>query len=479
MRQYILSGATVALLLVGVAALILPVDVSADSAPVVNGLFYGDGDYQRYAFLGEDPGRGALYYHQDTNGILSLAMVVSSKVNDNVFGDSKKGSPDEAYVKSAGWTQGSGRSADKLIESDHFRFKFVCNGQEWTWSQDYAYDLDNDLDPHEADWRSYHLCNVSSKWCDGADAPPPGWIKSASSLQWDLNHAASNPATSWDVTLGATACQRTSETTWKSPDDVECPLSDNDVRNNGHPTYDTVHQWEWAMVYETSIDLDDACGVNRMWTFEVVSAHNSPPKTGDENVVVPNYDLGDAPDSYGTLRASNGPRHRIVIGGPFLGERVDPEGDGQPGAGATGDDDAGAVDDEDGVRFAGHMRPGEADSLTVTLGQACPTETYLDAWIDYNGNGQFDHPGEQLWGGTSQLLDLGSNSLPFVVPAIGTYARFRVSCEGGLLPTGEATNGEVEDYYLGVPPRLDRGQGDRSVLHRQDVLLHGAGTQLH
>ena len=57
---------------------------------------------------------------------------------------------------------------------------------------------------------------------------------------------------------------------------------------------------------------------------------------------------GDAPDSYATLLASNGPVHGR--GAPHLGATVDYEGDGRPTAAADGDDLA-TGDDEDGVTF--------------------------------------------------------------------------------------------------------------------------------
>ncbi len=53
-----------------------------------------------------------------------------------------------------------------------------------------------------------------------------------------------------------------------------------------------------------------------------------------------NLDFGDAPDTYGTLLASSGPRHAIVPGFQ-LGQRIDGEPDGQPTADATGDDSNG------------------------------------------------------------------------------------------------------------------------------------------
>ena len=58
----------------------------------------------------------------------------------------------------------------------------------------------------------------------------------------------------------------------------------------------------------------------------------------------------------------------------------------------------------------------------------------------------------------------GDNVLCFDVPSWAadgtTYARFRLSTAGGLLPTGLADDGEVEDYQLTIhfscrqPPRL-------------------------
>lgn len=71
-------------------------------------------------------------------------------------------------------------------------------------------------------------------------------------------------------------------------------------------------------------------------------------------------DFGDAPDpTYPTTLKNNGARHRIVQG-VFLGATVNSETDGQPNAGATGDDVIpAAVDDEDGVVFPspGRHRP--------------------------------------------------------------------------------------------------------------------------
>jgi len=89
----------------------------------------------------------------------------------------------------------------------------------------------------------------------------------------------------------------------------------------------------------------------------------------------------------------------------------------------------------------------------------------LDAWIDFNGNGNFDHPAEHLGGGVSIDLVAGSNIITVEIPAGSVTgdvaARFRVSSAGGLLPSGAATVGKVEDYLFHI---LDGDAGADVVL---------------
>src|SRR5262249_40018087 len=103
---------------------------------------------------------------------------------------------------------------------------------------------------------------------------------------------------------------------------------------------------------------------------------------GDGNDVVvtrydvPTLDFGDAPDSFGTLLASDGARHLAV--GPMLGSSRDAESDGQPNIFATGDDTHGTPDDEDGVVISRLASGGWATAtVTVSGGSA-----RLDAWVD-------------------------------------------------------------------------------------------------
>ncbi len=155
-------------------------------------------------------------------------------------------------------------------------------------------------------------------------------------------------------------------------------------------------------------------------------------------------DYGDAPESYGTLQNDNGASHQMVPGF-YLGNGIDTELDGQPTSGADGDDNYG-VDDEDGITLPTSFNAGASVSITATASAT----GYLDAWIDFNRDGDWSDAGENIL--TRQGLVTGANNLTISVPTSvspgASYARFRFSSNGGLAPTGYATDGEVEDYAV-------------------------------
>ncbi|TET40931.1 MAG: PKD domain-containing protein, partial [Dehalococcoidia bacterium] len=156
-------------------------------------------------------------------------------------------------------------------------------------------------------------------------------------------------------------------------------------------------------------------------------------------------DYGDAPDpTYPTLLASDGARHDV--GELYLGADIDAELDGQPNSDATGDDDS-YIDDEDGVVFTALIK-GQSADVAVTASDA----GYLDAWVDFNADGDWGDGGEQIF--ISESLSAGPNDLSFDVPfsatAGQTFARFRFSSAGGLSYDGLADDGEVEDYMVEI-----------------------------
>ncbi|MGE0378472.1 MAG: GEVED domain-containing protein, partial [Planctomycetaceae bacterium] len=173
------------------------------------------------------------------------------------------------------------------------------------------------------------------------------------------------------------------------------------------------------------------------------------------------YDFGDAPTaaqstfaaSYPTTLADNGARHVITNNTLFLGTAPDAETNGAPAADALGDDNAGS-DDEDGITL-GNLEIGTTVGLTVTA--TVPASAVLNAWIDFNRDGDWLDAGEQVF--VDEPLANGVNgSLTINVPSgasVGTtYARFRLTAAGGYSYVGLAPNGEVEDYALNitVPP---------------------------
>jgi hypothetical protein len=176
-------------------------------------------------------------------------------------------------------------------------------------------------------------------------------------------------------------------------------------------------------------------------------------------IVPPETDYGDAPtaaqsgfaSSYPTLVADNGASH--VVGGPVLGTIWDSEDDGQPTPGADGDDLT-DDDDADGVTFDTPLALGLDAQFTVTNTGGGK----LDAWIDYNANGDWSDPGEKVVD-SDVLTDGVAKQYTVTVPdtaTVGdTYARFRLSTAGGLNPDGAASDGEVEDYLVSILSVID------------------------
>jgi len=169
----------------------------------------------------------------------------------------------------------------------------------------------------------------------------------------------------------------------------------------------------------------------------------------DYAVNVQGLDFGDAPDpSFPTLLASNGARHRVLIAGnPTLGTFVDTEGNGQPNAGLTGDDLAGATpDDEDGVTYPSTLIPGATGSMQIRTGA---TGGLVSCWIDFNRNGSWGDAGEQVVSGVAIAANTLANrtfAVPVGSPAGTAASRCRISSQPGLGVTGEAVDGEVEDH---------------------------------
>ena len=177
-------------------------------------------------------------------------------------------------------------------------------------------------------------------------------------------------------------------------------------------------------------------------------------------------DFGDAPDSYGTLLASDGPRH--LAAGPRLGAAPDTEHDAQPLLDGRGDGL-----DEDGVTLS-TITVGDTLGTVAVNSQNASGGARLDGWIDFNRDGDFDDAGDQIFSSFDVGTGNGIQNLNFAIPATAvagpTFARFRISTIGGLNPTGPAADGEVEDHLLIIEPTSPGGFDVNSLADTVDLV---------
>ena len=163
------------------------------------------------------------------------------------------------------------------------------------------------------------------------------------------------------------------------------------------------------------------------------------------------FDFGDLPDNYNTKLENNGARHYLPISGEptlYLGSAIDSEHDGKPSS------DANLDNNDDGVKLEGHsLQDKTIDAgTTTTLTISTHGAGFLNAWIDWNGDGDFNDTLEQI----ASNIDgsSGEISLNVISPSsstnITTYARFRYSYQQNLTPSGSADDGEVEDYKINI-----------------------------
>ncbi|MEL6109758.1 MAG: FG-GAP-like repeat-containing protein, partial [Planctomycetota bacterium] len=124
--------------------------------------------------------------------------------------------------------------------------------------------------------------------------------------------------------------------------------------------------------------------------------------------------------------------------------------DGVPSPAADGDDTNGD-DDEDGVTFQG-LQVGSNRAEVIVDAQNISTEAYIDAWVDFDGDGNWGGALEQI--AASVPATEGSNTIEFAIPAEAlageAVARVRISSSGQLGHGGEASDGEVEDYFVQI-----------------------------
>ena len=143
-------------------------------------------------------------------------------------------------------------------------------------------------------------------------------------------------------------------------------------------------------------------------------------------------DFGDAPASYGSA-------DHILDFATYLGSVWDGEPANQPSVNADGDDNNG-LDDEDGVTFPGVIRQGDIINVPVSvMGMG-----YLNAWIDWNGDGDFADAGERIANNVQRFSGTADLNISVPTDAIisaPVFARFRLSTVTLSSSTG-SINGE-------------------------------------
>ena len=144
----------------------------------------------------------------------------------------------------------------------------------------------------------------------------------------------------------------------------------------------------------------------------------------------------------------------------ILGTTRDIELDGNPTTAADGDDTIGISDDEDGINFTSDLIAGHSANFDVTTNRPGT----LAWWVDFDSSGTFDS-NERF---EATITSFGTHSISFDVPsnviAGQTYSRFRFATNAAeiALPTGLASDGEVEDYLMTLIRQDDFGDAPDS-----------------
>ncbi|WP_043993899.1 LruC domain-containing protein [Moritella sp. PE36] len=201
-------------------------------------------------------------------------------------------------------------------------------------------------------------------------------------------------------------------------------------------------------VYRTDItDPNNISGATVYFAQAAPTNSNDGARCASAPVISSNTDYGDAPDSYGTTLANNGARHLINYHNHFLGSSIDAESDARI---YPSSDESVSIKDEDGIIFKTSLIPGLDAQVNVVVGGEATS--YLNAWFDWNRDGDFNDANERAISGL-QLLP-GSHDVLFRVPDGATpgasWSRFRLGSIADISNNGGYVYGEVEDYQINI-----------------------------
>ena len=241
-----------------------------------------------------------------------------------------------------------------------------------------------------------------------------------------------------------------------------------DPTNDRITLYPAQGVWQQNAIYEIELNPNSSGAIKDL--AGNVLQPNRPDSTIRFQVANYGLDFGDAPDSngkYPTLLVDNGASH-VVKGLYYLGQGVTNEIDAWQIPNIDGGD---ALDD--GITFDSVLVMGNMATVTATVYKdGLPVGSaagYLSGWVDFTGNRDWKDFGTDSLGRdwsehvlNSQAVKVGKNTMSFYVPSDGTgvvphstFARFRLSTASGLDVTGQAPDGEVEDYQVRMSQNLE------------------------
>lgn len=179
---------------------------------------------------------------------------------------------------------------------------------------------------------------------------------------------------------------------------------------------------------------------------------------GSFTIAAYNPDSSDAPSSYGVAT------HNTT--GIRLGNSVDQDLTALSSTAADGDD-SNASDDEEGVTLPSTFNPNITTTLSANIQSASGN---LNAWIDWNRDGDFNDSGEQVL--SDRSVAIGTSTFTINTPSTAvvgsSFARFRVCSSSNecRVPSGDAASGEVEDYRItitNIPPVITSNGGSTTA----------------
>jgi hypothetical protein len=191
-------------------------------------------------------------------------------------------------------------------------------------------------------------------------------------------------------------------------------------------------------------------------------------------------DFGDAPDSYHTLFASNGPSNGIW-NNIRIGNIVGSELNGAPSANANSDTDDDGITTvpnlQTSVQTGVQTQSGLNYSTNVSVKNATGKNAELVGWLDWNINGSFDSteavavnvPSSTAGNQTATLT--WTNKTVQNISAGKTFLRIRLSTDSVLTPAkfdGYLSDGEDEDYAVPLVNTTPTGIG---LLNLQATLV--------